>query len=256
MENEYKKIQDLLDSYEPEVPQQVWAGVEAGLRQKGGRKGGAWWYYGISIAASVVILMGLIWVLAAGDKQQQPTPLLQAERQTPVSEQPIRVAIPDEQAERVPTATPQRFASAKGESTVAPTLARIDSGKSVSNTLVPQPMPSTQPAENMIAQQPVQHTASQPDAPITQPQQSVSYPSKHVEVALAAVPQPSRKREIDFNRLSFSDVLSFVGNRLNAALDSPFTSFTETQNNHTVRTYELRLGKNVTIKRKQHSPVK
>lgn len=257
MQNEYKKLQDLLDGYEPEVPQQVWAGVEAGVRKGGGRKVMAWWYYGLSIAASVAILLGLVWMLAAGEKQQQlPANMLQAQTTTPAEVvSPTQENTTPNKLITEPTGTQAVTYTATAAANIA-TPSRPDSGmiKPANATQQPATLAVTQQENTALAAANNQPTTSQTSAVPTQA--TSSSPTKPVVVTVAAAAQPSRKREIDLNRISFSDVLSFVGNRLNEAFDSPFTAFTETSENRTVRTYELRLGKNVSIKRKQHISAK
>lgn len=238
-------LKDTFRDHTPEPPRDLWAGIEGELRP---RKRFAWLPYASAIAAMLVVVVGLMWILASDEvaRKQLGTPA-----PTPMADAAVVPAIPQPAPAPVPAGT-------------VPAPATRDAavpGKHVAPATPVSPLPVVTPALAEAPRSPlpvIMPVTGKPAVtlPAGKPGQIAVHPVEQPVFAAAGVPSGSqaRKQEYDLSKVSMDDVLLFAARSLGRVADLPFAVYADNNNPQRVKAYQVQLGENFSIERKRATP--
>lgn len=230
-------LKDTFRDHAPEPPRDLWAGIEGELRP---RKRLAWLPYASAVAALLVVVVGLMWILAGDEAARQQLAPVQPMAST-------QMPLPQAHTTQTHTTTlphHTQHAALHQQSPVSQPVVTEDNG------VIPP-----DPALAHIAVVPV---AGKPAPVSVSGNYSRPLPMPGLQpVTLAAAPQqpaPSRKQEYDLSKLTVDDVLLFAARSLGRVADLPFAVYADNANPQQVKAYQVQLGQNFSIERKRATP--
>lgn len=276
MEQE-KEVKDLLQghfaSFEAEPDRDVWAGIAAGLHAESPpprrKMIPLWTRYAAAVAASLLLLMGLVWMLRTPDQglegklaeqpvQQDvnapgaPQEDFREEGQTPDPE----YFAEDEHREMDAREEQQvyRVAQQSGQAEQEEVAGSAEEQSPAQHTPDRRPRPGLQAMTPLHRQVGIRHemreTLANNAVPSrVQPRQEKrnpagSSPARDTQVS-------GKRNELNLNELTLANAVSFATNELSKWADSPVEIYTEETPEREVRTYEFDLL-SLRITRKVH----
>jgi len=255
-----KELRDLLQdhfvAYEAEPDRDIWAGVEAGLGQKPQRRViPLWWRYGAAIAASLLLLMGVIWLLRqpgelpSGTVAEQPTPAEVPVPETRVPQQLTQSPQGDEEIPQTQENEPEPSVPPQIAPQPKPPVARNLAEQRISPAPQPQVAPNRVVSKEMPAVGPVDHldhaiVIAQPSTrPIDQVPEERLAVAQPVRIETRPIKRksagPAQRNELDLDDLTLANAISFASDELGKWAKSPVEIYTERTPEREVRTYEL-----------------
>lgn len=232
-------LKDTFRDHTPEPPRDLWAGIEGELRP---RKRLAWLPYASAIAALLVVVVGLMWILASGEVAR--------------NQMGTGTAAPMAEAVAPAQATSRQAAHKKAET---PVYQAIKEHLQVLHAPDEQPagQPAVTPSETQRPQMPaIAPVSGKPLLALagkSQPGQLQVQPVAQPALA-AAPPPPSHKQEYDLSKVSVDDVLLFAARSLGRVADLPFAVYADNANPQQVKAYQVQLGDKFSIERKRAMP--
>lgn len=258
-------LQEQFEHFEADTEKDLWPAIEEKIDVK--RVPFYLWRSTWLVAASIAVLMGLIWMLGQPNNPagQAPMAVNPQEQTNPVEIQP---------EEQTPENTSTQFA----EVDLMPTspspevLKRlqqqrnndISSGEpdDLNDQLTPSSLPPTRiirqvgPMQTLIPQNLQNLDAERPsqnqNLAVARPRINRAAPPSQAPVQQAV---RGERQSIDLNNLTLGDAVSFASNELGKLVETPLEVYTEEVDGQEVRTYQLDLF-NLRITRKTHKKSK
>lgn len=246
-------LQESFANFEAETERDLWPGIEARLERKA--RPMYLWRSTWLVAASVVLLFGLIWLLK--NPWNEPKPVMAG--QEPTQQLPPGITNPEPQA-----ALPETEFAEAGIAPAGPSKAVIDQlnapfqGQSADNQPIDNQdiIPSALPPSRIIRQVGPMNPLLPPhlqDDPrqVERPQaMTVAKPAQSAAPKPAVVVQGERQT-LDLNNISLGTVVGLASEELGKIVKTPFEVYREDLGSEEVRTYQVDLF-NLRITRKSH----
>lgn len=267
-------LQEQFDHFEAETERDLWPAIEEQLDTR--RVPFYLWRSTWLVAASIAVLMGLIWMLGLPTRQdQQPmaqteepvapvqpdAPILQQDSPRPdMADASLLPASPE--PEVIEKLERQRFEDSQRQQQTNTPREMIVESSLPADRIIRQPGPTNPLSPHNILHhidQPVPREQIATQAPV--PTAAEAVPTQPVEAVVATTPKPQptqapaatqgQRRSLDLNNLSLSDAVTFASSELGKLVKTPLEVYTEETEDHEVRTYQLDLF-NLRITRKTH----